>query len=373
LGNRLGIQVGVGELLYVGSILTRDRRALGFTLVGCSISAMVAVFQFAVFTSFLRAAQVVPSLIGASAWVAGHGVEAFDFPYMISEDYAQLVARCFPGASWQRVLFGFAEWTSPLGRRGNVAVVGFDDSSIAPRSFEVDVSDAARLDLGSSLRDAEIGGVSVTLARFDDRLATFLGSPYAILHYRDAAQALGTPVDRVSFIAIHTASESAPLLHEQIACAQAAFPEISVTSASDFGRSTALFWVTKTGAGGAILVASFLAALLLLIILSNGIGRFCQRRRLDFLSMLSNGAEQRTIAGILFCIASVFAFGSVLSAIAVLPAVDLLTEGFVPWVEVKLIDLVFALGIALVGAAVGFVSAFLESRRLCVADVFRAQ
>lgn len=353
------------------AIIRRDRRALAFTILGCAISASVAVFQFAVFTSFLRAAQVVPEVIGASAWVMGHGVEAFDFPYPIPEDYAALVSRCFPGSSVDRVVFGFAPWISPLGRRGNVAVVGYDRSGLAPRSFVVDVSDRDRLDLASGARDGEIGGVSMSLAGFDDRLATFLGAPYAIVGLRDAIRALAAPPDRISFVAIHAADRNTEVVRGGVACARRMYPEVTIASSEEFRRSSALYWLMKTGAGAAILIASALASLLLLIILANGIGRFCQRRHRDFMTMLGHGAEPDSIAGILLCIVCIFAFGSTMLAVAVLPIADLATEGFVPWVEVKPVDLAFAFGIALLGAATGFVAALGECRRFEAVDVFR--
>jgi hypothetical protein len=359
------------EWIFLSGVLRRDARALTFTIVGCTLSALVAAFQFAVFTSFLRVAHAVPDLIQASAWITGHRVAAFDFPFPVAQDYAGLAARCFPGASFSRVLFGFAPWVSPLGRRGNVAVVGFDGATVPPRSFVVDESDRERLDLADGRRDAEVGGLSMRLLQTDDRLSSFLGAPYVVVSLRDAARALRAPPERASFIAVHARTASGRELDEQVACAREAFPEVSTMSSREFNASTAIYWLVKTGAGGAILIASVLAAILMLIILVNGVSRFAQRRHRDFMSALAVGADPRVVRNVLLVTGALISFGSTAIAVALLPVADASTDFLVPWVFVKGVDLLFALVVASLGALAGFLAALREARGLRVVDVFR--
>ena len=77
------------------------------------------------------------------------GSEGFDFPNNFDEDYAAMLARDVPGARFRRVLFAFAPWRSPTGRRGNVVLVGIDGSDLSETGFAADRSDLARLDIAA--------------------------------------------------------------------------------------------------------------------------------------------------------------------------------------------------------------------------------
>lgn len=358
------------DLLFVGSILRRDLRALAFTMLGSTIAAMVAVFQFAVFTSFLQAAAVIPRLVSADAWITAPGVPAFDFPYAIAEDYAGLLARCFPGASFERVAFGFAQWTSPIGTRGNVGVVGIHRSDLPSRTFVVDRSDKVRLDL-TSHSGAEIGGVSMSLHGLEDRVPTFLGVPYVIMSFRDAAKSLGLPADRVSFLAVRQPREGARSTLAGLNCAEHHFPEVSVQSGGQFSLRSAVYWMLKTGAGAAVLLGSALATLLYVILLTNGVGRFLQRRHKDLITILGFGGDPSVVAFILLYIALILALGSMLLAALLLPAVDVLSEPLIPWVEIDGTDLSFALVVGVVGSATAFGFGLANVKALEEIDVFR--
>ena len=135
--------------LFVRAVLARDGKFLAVTLASCAVAAIVAMFQYSVYTSFLRASAVVPRMLGGDFWITSASVECFDFPYQFSQDYEGALSRYVPGANFRRVVFGFATWRSPQGRRGNVAVVGVDGTGLPDDGFAADRSDLARLDLSA--------------------------------------------------------------------------------------------------------------------------------------------------------------------------------------------------------------------------------
>jgi len=191
--------------LLLSAVVRRDGRPLVFTVAGCAIAALIAIYQFTVLSSFLLAANAAPRHLDADVWVMARGVPAFDFPFPISADYRANLSRYFPGARARRVVSGFGLWNAPSGNKGNLAVVGVDDLNLARRSFIYGRSDSASLEDPQHdhpmLR--EIGGMRFDRGISVDSLATFLGSPYVLMNLADARRALNARGDQVTFIAIN--------------------------------------------------------------------------------------------------------------------------------------------------------------------------
>ncbi|MGL6043590.1 MAG: hypothetical protein ACRC1J_06665, partial [Sandaracinobacteroides sp.] len=138
-------QQRVGDMrvaaLVFGAVLRVDGRSLWFSVAACAIAATVATFQFAVFTSFLAAGAAAPRFLAADAWISDHGITCFDFPTPLEEGYRGALLAALPGARIDRIVVGYAGWISPVGERGNVALIGVDDAGLGPRAFMAERSD----------------------------------------------------------------------------------------------------------------------------------------------------------------------------------------------------------------------------------------
>ena len=332
-----GVPLGSPALLVFGAIVRRDIGLLAFSLVACGIAATVATFQFAIFTSFVAASAAAPRFLAADAWITDRGAACFDFPSPLPEGYAGPLAAILPGARFDRVVMGFASYVSPGGARGNVAVIGSDGSGLAPRAFRSDVSEAARLGLDDG-GEASIGGVTMQAAGTTDRLATYLGAPYALLRYETAQALLGMPADTGSYLAVHFPDGVPADLKARLARIEARYPEINARTGAEFEASSAAYWQGKTGAGAAILLAAVLASLLMALLLVNDIGRFVQRREADLVSMIGHGASSGQLAVLLGLIGLLLVGASLAQ---VLVAVPLLDAGF------ALLVAALALGVAI--------------------------
>jgi putative ABC transport system permease protein len=345
---------------FVRAVLGRDGRFLAVTLSSCAVAAVVAMFQYSVYTSFLRASAVVPRMLGGDFWVTSATVQSFDFPNHFNEDYAGTLARYVPGAQFRRVVFGFATWRSPAGRRGNVAVVGMDGSGLPDNGFAADRSDLARLDLSEAdptrLQLGSISDTTLHLAATVDTLPTFLGAPYVIVPFERARELLGMDPSSTSFLVGDFAGTHPDFATTRLKAGRE-FPEVSLLSAREFADSSARYWQRKTGAGMAILLAAVLAALLMAILLSNGVLRFIQRYHQDLVSLLGHGASQREITAIVAIVASLIAVVTMTTALLATPVMIALFQPLLPWVTFRLSDalvpalaVVGALGIALLSA-----------------------
>lgn len=345
-------------ILFVRTVLARDGRFLAVTLLSCAVAALVATFQYSVYTSFVRASGVVPHVLGGDFWVTAATVECFDFPDPLNEDYAAAVARFVPGAQFRRVAFGFATWRSPAGRRGNVAVVGVDGSGLPDNGFAADRTDLARLDLVADSQGFQQGSISDTtlfLAQTIDTVPTFLGAPYVIVPFERARELLRMDPASSSFLIGDVGGT--PDLAAAQRHAASAYPEVSLMAAGDFEDSSRRYWQRKTGAGLAILLAAVLAGLLMAILLANGVLRFIQRYHQDFVSLLGHGANQRDISVIVAGIATIIAAITMVSALLATPVMIAAFHGLLPWVSFNLFDMIvpmsgvlLSLGVALVAS-----------------------
>ena len=353
---------GGASWFFARVAVTRDWRFLSVTIISCVVAAVVASFQYSVFTSFLRAGAVIPRTVEADFWIVGSTVECFDFPDPFSEDYAAALARFTPDARYRRVVFGFAPWRSPMGRRGNVAIVGIDGSGLPDTGFAVDRSDLSRLDLPDQagvFSEASIAGTTLHMAQVVDNLPTFLGAPYVLVPFEQGRRMLRMDPNSTSFV-IGNYGSAPPTDFAAIRYqAEKLFPDVSLVSAGEFEQSSSLYWQRKTGAGAAILLAAVLAALLMVILLANGISRFIQRYHHDLLSLLGHGASEREVGSIIMLVAVLIAAVTGVAAVAVTPLAILSTNFMLPWVSFRLTDMMVPL--AAIAGALGF--AIISARR----------
>ena len=360
--NILQRMTGSAPWLFSRIAVTRDWRFLSVTIISCAVAAVVASFQYSVFTSFLRAGAVIPRTVAADFWIVGSTVECFDFPDPFSEDYAAALARFTPDARYRRVVFGFAPWRSPIGRRGNVAIVGIDDSGLPDTGFAVDRSDLSRLDLpaqAGAYSEASIAGTTLHMAQVVDNLPTFLGAPYVLVPFEQGRRMLRMDPNSTSFVIGNYGSAAPRDFAAMRSKAEKLFPDVSLVSGAEFEQSSSLYWQRKTGAGAAILLAAVLAALLMVILLANGISRFIQRYHHDLLSLLGHGASEREVGSIIMMVAVLIAVVTGVAAVAVTPLAILSTNFMLPWVSFRLSDMLVPL--AAIGGALGF--AIISARR----------
>lgn len=351
-------------LTFVRAVVRRDWRSLLVTLVTCAVAAVVTAFQYQVYTSFVRAGAVGPSYIGGTVWVGAGSIECFDFPGVIGEDYAGLLARHFPGAGVRRVVFGFTGWTSPTGRRGNVAVIGLDGAAgddgtpLSDKGFVADASDLARLDLANKAGEvATLGGETMMLGGTTRRLPTFLGAPYVVTGFEQARRVLRMEPGSTAFLVLDDPARGGAGLERAMHEAAAHFPELSLSSQRDFAQSSSRYWQRKTGAGSAILLAAVLASLLMMILLANGVSRFLQRFSQDLLSMLGHGGGEREVWLVAGGIAAVVAAVTLAAMIVLTPLMIAAARIVLPWVffnpadaAVPALAIVLSLGIAIISA-----------------------
>jgi hypothetical protein len=140
--------------------------------------------------------------------------------------------------------------------------------SVLPESVLVDSSNAARLEVANTPVDLEVhDGRARAVGTIND-FGTFLGTPYAFTGYWDAVRYLGIRPEQTYMLAVHLRPGSDAHAAKQVLAAR--LVEADVWTRDEFARSSAMFWVIKTGAGGAC-SAALLGFVVGLVVVSQNI------------------------------------------------------------------------------------------------------
>ncbi len=347
-------------LLFVRTVVFRDWQFLAATLLSCSVAAIVATFQYSVYTSFRFTGAIVPHVVAADFWIKGNTVECFDFPTPIGEDYRETLARYFPDARYRRVAFGFLPWRSPTGRLGNVAIVGIDGAGVSDTGFKADVSDLGRLDISARAQPLVEGSIANTTLNFEgavDTLPTFLGAPYVLVSFETGRHLLGADPSTVAYLVGNFAGNPPPNFDALSQEAGSRFSDISMVSGKSFEDSSSWYWHKKTGAGTAIFLGAALASLLTIILQTNGILRFVQRYNPDLLSLLGHGAGEASILKIIGGVATCIVVVTLAIALAIAPLTIWACKSLLPWVIFKPSDILAPVVVSLMSMTVSIVAA----------------
>jgi hypothetical protein len=207
--------------------------------------------------------------------------------------------------------------------------------------------------------EASIGETTLQFSHSVDNLPTFLGAPYVLVSFDGGRQLLRMDPSSTSFITGTVDGDAKPDFDALGFEASRKFPDVMLVSGTTFEQSSLRYWQAKTGAGAAILLAAVLSALLMVILLANGIGRFIQRYHQDLLSLLGHGASEREISMIVVVVALLIATVTLIAAMLLTPLVIALARPLLPWVFFRPSDT--GLPILAIGAAL--LVAVLSSRR----------
>jgi putative ABC transport system permease protein len=119
--------------------------------------------------------------------------------------------------------------------------------------------------------------------------SSFLGSPYVFTSYRDGARFIQLrPEDTMYVLVRLTRDATAP---EVIRGLQARLPNVDIWTRDQFSRRASEYWVSQTGAGGAILMAALLGFIVGLAVASQAIYAVTMENIEEFATLKALGAS----------------------------------------------------------------------------------
>jgi putative ABC transport system permease protein len=284
------------NLAWSNLIHSRLRLAVGAG--GVAFAVFLMLFQCSLLTGFLRAASRLVDSADCQLWIAGRGVACFDFPSRLPRRIADIAFGVEGVRGATPVCVGLARYRGGNGREQTVALIGAD--SAAGRDFPVprwqsaatmretlliDESGARLLGATELPLTVEVNQLRCRVAAQTTSFGSFLGSPYAFTGFKDAHHIL-VRVDPAYDV---------EAVRQRL---QARLKDADVWTREEFAHSSRVYWMSQTGAGGAILTAAALGFLVGLVIVSQTTFATTIEKAEEFATLRALGAGRGYIAGV---------------------------------------------------------------------------
>jgi putative ABC transport system permease protein len=332
--------------------LIHDRIRFAVTVLGIAFAVFLMIFQGSLLVSFLQAASKVIDATDSDIWIAARGVSCFDFSAPLPKRFVE-IASGVPGvAETSRLLSNFARFRKPDGQSQFVSLIGAEpgsgldmyttpDSSSKvriPDGVWIDESHAELLGVKRYPQEVEINRKRAKVLAEVRGYSSFLGSPYVFTSYEDAAHYLDAPSEETTYILIRVASPK--VLASVKAELQRRLPDVDVMTRAEFARRSQLYWITQTGAGGAILTAAVLGFIIGLVVASQTIYATTMENLEEYATLKALGASRLYVVGVVVTQAMLCGIaGFALGYVATQPAVEfvgraiawLSTPSWLPW------------------------------------------
>lgn len=266
--------------------------------------------QISLIYGFSLAASRIVDAVAGDIWIVAKAIPAFEFVSPISERVAWLAA----GVPGVRIagsgVGGWFPFEKANGDRTTVFLVGVEKpfvgrlpivrlASISQGGFETpiaaDLTDVPVLVSDKARSDArvEVNGRRADLALIIRGFSSFLGTPFALADYQDAVRLSRYPQGMVSFALASVRKGKDPM--EVAELLRKRFPEFSVFTSSEFSWRSRIFWLLKTGAGGALSLAAILGFLIGLSVVAQTIYSATAEQVEEYATMKALGASDRFV------------------------------------------------------------------------------
>lgn len=325
--------------------IVHDRGRFSVTVLGVSFAVFLMVFQGSLLAGFLRAASRLIDASDADIWITARGVQAFEFGTTLESRVREMAAGVPGVMQTARVCMGFAAYRTPNGKRQVVALVGADSNAgkrfpvpdvlespgeMSPDAVLYDISDRKQIEATVLPAEVEINSHRARMEREIEGYGAFLGVPFLFTSYRNATRDLGFGSDEAMYILLRVdKGYSVPDVQRSL---RRRLPEVDVLTQDEFARKSRIYWIIKTGAGGAILVAAILGFLIGLVVVSQTIYANTMENIEEYATLKALGASQAFVVRIVLNQALICgAVGSILGLLAVIPSISY-AKSLIPWI-----------------------------------------
>jgi putative ABC transport system permease protein len=365
--------------------ITHDRSRFLVTVAGVSFAAFLMVFQGSLLAGFMRAASRLIDSSDFDIWLTARGVQAFEFGANVDDRVRQMAAGVPGVIDTGRVCIAFAVYRKPNGKQQVVALVGADrnvgtrfplprvDGAVekaSPDAVAFDASDRDIIEVSSLPQEVEINRQRANMEQQIEGFGGFLGVPSLFTSYRNAARYLGFGPNEGMYVLLRVAPqysvrETQEKLIERL-------PEVDVLTRDEFAHKSRIYWMMKTGAGGAILAAAVLGFLIGLVVVSQTMYANTMENIEEYATLKALGARGSFVTRIVLVQAlACGAVGSLVGIAAVLPSMQI-ARSLIPWIYTPWWMPLVSLLLSLLMCSVAAVSSIRTALTVEPARVFRA-
>jgi putative ABC transport system permease protein len=329
--------------------LNHDRFRFLVTIVGIAFAVFLMIFQGSLLVGFLRTSSKNIDMTDADLWISARGIEAFEFAAPLPERFYDIAAGVEGVEAVHRMTLGYVFYQKPSGMPQSVLLIGAEPgtgsrfpipyvdaqrTSVAPEAILVDQSDAPALEVDAVPLGIEIGARRAQVVNIIQGFGSFVGTPFVFTGYADAVRYLRWPGDAAVFLIVRL--QPGHDLQRVKRALRSRLPEVDVWTRGEFARRARIFWVRKTGAGGAILLVAFLGFLVGMVIVSQNIYATTMENLEEFATLKAIGARRWYIQKVVLTQALACGIvGSLLGLAALLPLLgpirNMVSWVYTPW------------------------------------------
>ena len=366
--------------------MVHERTRFLVTILGITCATLLMIVQGSILLGFLGAASKIIDATDSDIWIVGRGAACFEFPVVLERSFEQL-AHSVPGVdATNRIVTRILPLRKPGGDQQLVTLVGADDGvgprfplprvagnsgALEPRAMLVDESSNQLLDRGSHLpQSIEINEQRANVVRRTSGFSSFLGTPYVFTSFVDGARYAGLRPAEVMFILVRV-HPGASIKAVQQGLRQR-LPNVDIWTKGEFSRKAQMYWMSQTGAGGAILAAALLGFIIGLAIVSQAVYATTMEHIEEFATLKAIGASHLFVVRVIVVQALACGILGYLLGIGVSDPLIRHARTAIPWLstppELPIAILPFALLICIVASTLSVRAALAVEP----AKVFRA-
>jgi putative ABC transport system permease protein len=285
--------------------MVHQRTRFLITILGITCATLLMIVQGSILLGFLGAASKIIDSTDSDLWIVGRGASCFEFPVVMERSFEQL-AHSVPGIdATNRIVTRILPFRKAGGDQQLVTLVGADsgvgprfplprivgsEGALEPRAMLVDESSSQLLGATSQLpQSIEINEQRANVVRHTSGFSSFLGTPYVFTSFVDGARYAGLRPAEVMFILV-SVHHGVPVEAVQRALRQR-LPNVDIWTKAEFARRAQVYWMSQTGAGGAILAAALLGFIIGLAIVSQAVYATTMEHIEEFATLKAIGAS----------------------------------------------------------------------------------
>ena len=331
--------------------IIHDRVRFLVTVLGVSFAVFLMVFQGSLLAGFLQAASKLIDASDFDIWITARGVPAFEFGATL-ESRVREIAAGVPGViETGRVCMAFAVYRNPNGKQQIVGLVGADPNIGKGKHFPVpglsrsaevtspdavlyDESNQDQIEVTELPAEVEINRHRASIEGQIKGFGSFLGLSYLFTSYRNATRYISLGPERTMYILLRVGrGYSVSAVQQSL---RRRLPEVDILTRQEFAHKSRIYWMIKTGAGGAILTGAVLGFLIGLVVVSQTIYANTMDNIEEYATLKALGASRAFVALIVCTQALICSLvGSIVGLLVVVPLVDyaksLISWVYIPW------------------------------------------
>ncbi|MBI2381110.1 MAG: ABC transporter permease [Gammaproteobacteria bacterium] len=304
-----------GTSLLAWRNLVHERARFIVTLVGILFSVVLMGIQGGLLIGFIESSGGLVAHSTAELWLVPKGTTNADITATLTDTKRQL-ALAVPGvARADNTMLQFTFWRKPDGGTESVALLGINpyDSLLPPWNLEqgrvedlqqpdaiiIERLYAEKLGVGRLGDSVEINGKRARVVGITRGIRTFTQSPYLFTTHANAQRYTLPPNrrDRTTYVLVKTAPGHA--VAEVQAALRTRMPEVDVWTAEEFRAMTVNYWLVKTGAGSAVLMAAVLGLIVGVVIVGQTLYSSTIDRLSEYATLRAMGAPGRYLYAVI--------------------------------------------------------------------------